>query len=170
VDLDEGVIHSKESGYVYSIDVVKNSFLYFENRDIFEDLVQEDNAVKALKLAPFSTEVYPVLAKALPYPGSIVRFAEFDALVTPTSLHFLSKLGEPTEVRVFDRLYKSFDLRKGGDTHPSILLQFVENYMQTDVGAAEIVLSEFDISKATKLVDKDSSRSVAYDDGHYVVI
>jgi len=173
VDMEERVVYSKESGYIYSLDAVKNSFLYFENRELLEPVPEEDGTHKSLRsirLDAFDTSVYPVLAKSLPYPGSVVKLEKFNVLVTPTSLHFLDKLGEPTEIRVFDRVYKSFDIRKGGDTHPSILLQFVDTYL-ADTSTARISLSELALDKAVKLETGDgSSRNVAYHDGHYLVV
>jgi len=169
IDADANVVHSQESGYMYALEVVKNSYLYYDNLKTFEDLEGVDTQ-KSFRLAPFDSSVYPVLTKALPFPGSVVRCSpEFSMLVTPTSLHFIDPQVQPLEVRVFDRVYKSFDLRKGGDTHPSILLQFLHEYF-ADTAAAELPLESINLDKAVTISSEEDSRTVVATDGHYAVL
>jgi hypothetical protein len=41
-------------------------------------------------------------------------------------------VGAEVSIRAFDRTYKSFDLRRNGDIHPSILYNFGVHYLGLD--------------------------------------
>jgi len=52
--------------------------------------------------------------------------------VSSTNIEFYDRTGAEITVRAYDRTYKSFDLRRGGDVHPSLLYNFGIHYLGLD--------------------------------------
>lgn len=112
----------------------------------------------------FSPNVYPLVQTWFPEPGSIIPLAKsLYGVITADSVDFYSPSGERAEVVVFDRAYKSFDLRKDGDLHPSILFNFAVNYLNIDKSVLDdfltndLVIDDVDEKKSSSFVEKAAS-------------
>ncbi len=81
--------------------------------------------------------MYPLVKSKFPIPGSLIKIPTEEGIiysvVTCKSVDFYNKIGEKTGLTVHGKRYTTLDLTKGGDTHPSIVLNFAENTLGIDV-------------------------------------
>ncbi len=149
----EGLVYGDHNGHVYRWDLIQDSFFSAFNPDVAEAMnaaaIQKSQQVVRFRAttpdavraqaslyrgADFDDGVFALVKSRVPRPGSVVRL-ETDAaasafgVVTPTAIQFFNKDGSPADVRVFDRVYKSFDLLPNGNVPPAALLGFlVKNF------------------------------------------
>lgn len=145
----EGLVYGDHNGHVYRWDLIKDSFFSAMNPDPAEAMnaaaIQKSaTSVRFRTAAPdlvraaarqyrgedFSPEVFPLIKSRVPGPGTIIRLETDTAeslfgVVTSNTVDFYGRDGERSEVRVFDRAYKSFDLTADGNVPPAALLGFV---------------------------------------------
>lgn len=145
----EGLVYGDHNGHVYRWDLLKDSFFSALNPEVSEAMnaaaIQKSHeVVRYQSVAPravrerarlyrgseFADEVFPLIKSRMAGPGTIVRLETNQAesafgLITPTTLEFYGRDGHPTEVKVFDRVYKSFDLLPNGNVPPASLLSFI---------------------------------------------
>lgn len=163
----QGMVYNTTNGHVYDWSLVKNSFFSAMNPEVAEKMnefdveaelmeMEEPEAVEKgipsrihtlLTPAEFSPYVYSVIQKSFPQPGSAVPLtAQGDetiyGVITPVSIDFYDKTGNPLGVPVYDRVYKSFDLTQDGDIHPTILMNFATKYMGVDKSLLEEFVSK----------------------------
>lgn len=156
----EGLVYGEHNGHVYTWDVVKDSFMAAMNPSMVEAMdaaQEEDRDVAEKSFGPevpemvvhrlvegeeFFPNVYPLVKSLFPVPGSIIPL-ETDTretiygVVSPGDITFYDRGGAEVSVRAYDRAYKSLDLRRGGDVHPSILLMFGVHYLGLDATELE---------------------------------
>ncbi|MHA2068822.1 MAG: hypothetical protein ACXABY_31050, partial [Candidatus Thorarchaeota archaeon] len=161
----EGLVYGEHNGHVYKWDVVKDSFMAATNPKLVEAMEQEEETTEKsygpeipdmvrhrVVSAPQEDEVYDLVKSAFPTSGSIIPL-ESDlgdtvyGVMGPSSLDFYTNTGELAYIKVFDRLYKSFDLVKNGNIHPSILFNFAVHYL----GLEKSLLEEAAVSQATPI-------------------
>ncbi len=148
----KGIIIDATTQQTYKWSLVKDSFFGATNPEMAEKMneaeaeeelpaVQKallsDKVLARCVLGDFASEVYPFVKGTFPNPGSVVSFEadsgeEIYSVVTCKSLDFYDREGVPICFSVFDRQYESFDLTKGGDIHPSVLLNFAVNVLNVD--------------------------------------
>lgn len=136
----EGHVYSLTNGHVYKWGIVRESYFSSTNPELREAMdaeyaegVGEIEYEKALSArTPFSDAVYPLVERVFPKPGSTFPVENFRAIVKSDRVEFLDHKRCPVYIQVFDRQYSYFDLKKGGDIHPSILLQFAIQYLGVD--------------------------------------
>lgn len=145
----EGLVYGDHNGHVYRWDLVKDTFFSAFNPEATEAMnasaVQKSqNTITFRSNTPdnvraeaskyrgedFADDVWALVKSRCPKPGSVVCLETTAAesafgLITPTSIDFYSRDGTTAEVQVFDRVYKSFDLRQEGNVPTSALLAFV---------------------------------------------
>ena len=152
----EGLVYGEHNGHVYAWDVIKDSFMAAMNPTLVEamDKAQdEDLAEKSIRTygpeipdmvkhrmsrrTVFHPSVYPLVKSLFPVPGSVVVLDSTTretvyGVVSSTNIEFYDRTGAEITVRAYDRTYKSFDLRRGGDVHPSLLYNFGIHYLGLD--------------------------------------
>lgn len=147
----EGLVYGEHNGHVYTWDVVKDSFLAAMNPSVVEAMEEaaEEDAEKSLReygpkipdmvqyrapaVRSFDPDVYPLVKSLFPAPSSIISIDTptrevIYGVVGNNEIQFYDREGAEVSVRAYDRVYKSFDLRRGGDVHPSILYSFGVHY------------------------------------------
>lgn len=149
----EGLVYGEHNGHVYVWDVVKDSFMAAMNPTLVEvmDAAQEDKKTeKSVRMygptipemvhhqlpvvRSFDADVYPLVKSVFPVPGSVVPIDTLTSeviygVLSNHDIRFYDRSGYELEISAYDRTYKSFDLRKGGDVHPSILYNFGVHYL-----------------------------------------
>lgn len=142
----EGLITESGTERVYSWELVKNSFFAYENPKVVAameaakpDVVEKSvlpEPIKHLVKKGAWGDVYPLVKSLFPKPGSVVTIPSGQetlyGLVRPASIELLDAAGHPVAFEQYDRVYKSLDLRKDGDIHPSILYNFAVRYLGVD--------------------------------------
>jgi len=156
----EGAVYSLSNGHVYKWDVIKESFFAATQPDVTEAMNESEEAPEVEKSLrgprePFSDFVYPLVRRHFPKPGSVFDAGSVKVLVKSDRVVFFDENKDPTYIKVFDRVYDHFDLKKGGDIHPSILLQFAVHYL----GVNQQELAQFVHNEETTTGD-DSSPNV----------
>lgn len=148
----EGLVYGEHNDHVYKWEMVKNSFLAAAHPDLAEAMnvaseeftEKEERVDKSLitdyildlakSQGEFDYSVFPLVKAKFPAPGSVVPLSTLEdetiyGVVTSKSVDFLDREGAPVFVQVYDREYSSFDLRKSGNIHPSIIYNFGVNYL-----------------------------------------
>lgn len=136
----EGKVFSLTNGHIYDWRIVRESYFASTNPEISEamDAVYEEGPGEVEKsvlasigseLRPFSPNVYPLVKSLFPKPGSVLTLEKGYAVVGSSIMYFFDWSGNPATAEVFDRKYEYFDLQKGGDIHPTILLNFAVKYL-----------------------------------------
>lgn len=139
----EGKVFSLTNGHIYDWRIVRESYFSSTNPEIAEamDAVYEEGPGEveksiinklATELRPFSDNVYPLVKSVFPNPGSVIALEKGYAVIGSSVMYFTDWDGRPATVEVFDRQYEYFDLQKGGDVHPSIILNFAVKYLGLD--------------------------------------
>ncbi len=133
----EGAVYSLSNGHVYKWDAIKESFFAATQQKVTEAMNAEEETAQTeksihSKREAFSPFVYPMVRRHFPKPGSVFEAGALKILVKSDRVEFFDRSGTSTYVKVFDRAYDYFDLKKGGDIHPSILLQFAVRYLGVD--------------------------------------
>ena len=152
----EGLVYSDNKEVQYSWDLVKDS--YFSAQDekmtdamnIVADIkeIQKSFEVnfnvsipdiithlaKSWEGTKFDEEIYPLVTSKFPAPGAVVPLSgENDetiyGVVTKKSIEFYDREAQVVQVRAYDRWYPSLSLVKGGNVHPSVLLNFICGHM-----------------------------------------
>lgn len=145
----EGLIYGDHNQHVYRWDLVKDSFFSAFNPEATEamnavSIQKSQNMVRFRPTVPdairlearkyrgesFDTNVFYLIKSRCPAPGSVVTLESTQgesayAVITPSSIDFYGRDGQSTEVKVFDRVYKSFDVTPQGNVPPAALLGFV---------------------------------------------
>lgn len=140
---DEGLVYSQTNGSVYKWGIVRESYLASTNPEFTEkmDGPYEEGPQETEKgldgRVNFDHDVYPLVRKYLPVPGSTFPVEDFTALVKSDRIEFYTRDGSPVDIELFDRSYRYFDILKGGDIHPSLLLRFCEKYLDVDSTSLE---------------------------------
>lgn len=132
-----GLVFGLDNDHVYKWDLVKNSYFAAANPDFVEamneaDLDEEqvadlDPVVKHVPVSyadTYDSDVYPLVKSMFPNPGTVVPMEGMNAVLTENSVEFYTDEGAPAEVLIYDRVYKSIDLRIDGDVHPEIVVNF----------------------------------------------
>ena len=200
---DEGLVYGDHNGHVYRWDLVKDSFFSAFNPEVADEMNAQavrkskssvrffatyPDVVKKLAKSqsglPFVDTVYPLVKSRVPHPGTIVPMSSNTAesvfaVVTDRSLDFYDREGNSTDVRVFDRTYKSFDLTREGNVPPSAVLSFVTKYFgvnasllaeaSEDKGIVAKAVSSIVYGEPTPGFDLDleeRDRRVVVKDGH----
>ena len=172
----EGLVYGDHNGHVYRWDLVKDSFFSAFNPQATEAMnaasVQKSQSAVRFKAGvsetvrlearkyrgePFDQNVFHLIKSRCPQPGTVVPLESIQgetvyAVVTPNSLDFYTRDGQLAEIKVFDRVYKSFDLVKDGNVPPAALLGFVVKTF----GVNPSLLSEV-TQNPTKLVKSEIS-------------
>lgn len=172
----EGLVYGDHNQHVYRWDLVKDSFFSAFNPEATEAMnaaaVQKSlNTVSFRPAVPdairlearkyrgdsFDENVFYLVKSRCPAPGSVVPLESTQAesaygVITTASIDFYGRDGRATEVKVFDRLYKSFDLTPQGNVPPAALLGFI---VQT-FGVNASLLAEV-AATPEKLVKSDSA-------------
>lgn len=162
----QGLVYSNSNGHVYRWDLIKDSFFSKFNPAASEAMneaaIKKSNStVRFLQSVPnavrnrskfytgsdFEEEVFPLIKSRLPGPGTVVRLeterAESAfAVVSPTTIEFYNRDGTSAEVRVFDRVYKSFDLLPEGNVPPAALLGFVVKHFNINASLLSEVVQK----------------------------
>jgi hypothetical protein len=133
---EEGVVYSLTNGHVYKWGLVRESFFAATNPDVTEQMEglygegpgEVEKGIHSRRVK-FNDTVYPLVRRHFPKPGSTFPVGNTTALVKSDRVEFFARDGSKTYVKVFDRIYDYFDLKKGGDLHPSILLQFAVSFL-----------------------------------------
>lgn len=170
----EGLVYGDHNGHVYRWDLVKDSFFSAFNPQATEAMnaasVQKSQGVVRFKPGvsetirlearkyrgeSFDPGVFHLVKSRCPKPGSVVPLESKQgetvyAVVTPRTFDFYTKDGMEAEVKVFDRVYKSFDLTPEGNVPPAALLGFVVNTF----GVNASLLSEV-TQTSTKMVKSE---------------
>lgn len=139
---EEGRVYSVTNGHVYDWRIVRESYFASTNPELSQKMSEvseegpgEEEVFKSLAcpIHPFHHEVYPLVKSVYPNPGSVLPLGQGKyAVVNEDHLSFYDSDRQRISVRVFDRVYEEFDLKKGGDVHPSILLNFTVKYLNLD--------------------------------------
>lgn len=170
----EGLVYGDHNGHVYRWDLVKDSFFSALNPEAAEVMnaasVQKGlSTLRFISSTPksirkianayrgesFADNVFSLVKSRVFGPGTTIRLETNQAataygVVTPTTIDFYGRDGSPAEVRVFDRVYKSFDLTPGGNVPPSALLGFiVKNFRVNSSLLTEVVKSVTDVQEDT---------------------
>ena len=148
----EGIVYGDEKEVQYPWDLVNDS--YFSQQDekmsAQMDLVAEIKNIKksfetnfnvtipdivayhaeTYQGSEFVKSIYPLVTSKFPAPGSVVPISTpseetIYGVVTHKSINFMDREGNEVNVRAYDRWYQSFSLEKGGNVHPSVLLNFI---------------------------------------------
>lgn len=136
----EGHIYSLTNGHVYKWGIVRESFMSSTNPKmreamdaVYEEGLGEAEYKKSLSnRTKFTEDVYPLVSRVFPKPGSTFAVEDFRAVVKSDRLEFFDQNRRPVHIQVFDRQYRYFDLKKSGDINPSFLLQFAIRYLGVD--------------------------------------
>lgn len=170
----EGLIYGDHNQHVYRWDLVKDSFFSAFNPEATEamdaaSIQKSQDVVRFRPTVPdtirlearkyrgdsFDPAVFYLVKSRCPAPGTIVPLESKQAetayaVITPSTIDFYGRNGQPTEVKVFDRVYKSFDLTPDGNVPPAALLGFVVKTF----GVNASLLSEVS-STSTALIKSD---------------
>jgi hypothetical protein len=135
------VIIDADTTQIYRWPLVKDSMFGFVHTEVAQRMDEARGAdtsiLKSMKNEEFADEVYPFVKSIFPLPGSAIPL-ETDTteivygITTPSSVRFVDREGLPVSLRVFGREYTSFDLVKGGDVHPSVVLSFAVEALGVD--------------------------------------
>ncbi len=144
----EGLVYGEHNGHVYTWDVVKDSFIAAMNPTLVEAMdaaQEEERAEKSVStfgpvipdmvkhrlpnVRTYTFDVYPLVKSMFPEPGSVISIdtptrETLYGVVSDHDIKFYDRVGAEITIRAYDRTYKSFDLRRGGDVHPSVLYNF----------------------------------------------
>lgn len=152
VDVLEGLVNDKQYGAVYAWDLVQATYPTSTNEDL-EKIMEENEVEKALDslayIPPYGErleelrksyserewdpDVYPLVQSTFPLPGSLVTLGKgLYGLLTSTSIEFYDEQGFSTPISLFGEEVISLDLRKGGATFPSVILNLATEYMGVD--------------------------------------
>jgi hypothetical protein len=178
----EGLIYGDHNGHVYRWDLVKDTFFSAFNPQVTEamnaaSVQKSQNAVRFRSNTPdtvrararlfrdedFAPDVWALVKSRVSRPGSVVRLETVEAesafgVVTPDSIEFYGRDGTPCDVRVHDRVYKSFDLKPQGNVPPSALLSFIVGNFGVNASLlSEITATPQQIMKSDSSVEGDPS-------------
>lgn len=168
---------------VYRWDLVKDTFFTAQNPKLADEMNARSiekglNSVVFRASVPYAVrqrasahrgdrfypDVWPLIKSRVPAPGTVVNLTTTEAeriygVVTPSSLEFYDQSGSPVDVKVFDQMYKSFDLTVDGDTPPAVLLSFVVKQFKVNPSllAAGISDNEITLSKAIHSIEGQPS-------------
>ena len=140
-------VYSKATGQAYPWKLAEESYLAADNLDLLAAMEgveeRERELAKSLRLPlqEFHEDVYPLIKSIFPKPGSVVSMGQgVVARIAPANVHFVSaETGDPVSLHLFDRDYTFFDITKGGDVHPSLLVSFADKVL----GLSPLSLLEF---------------------------
>lgn len=148
----EGIVYEDGSEVQYSWALVKDSYFSAQDEKMSDamNLVEEiQEAQKSLEATfnvgvpdlvahlakasahrDFVEGIYPLVKSKFPSPGSVVPLSAKNeetiyGVVTHKSIDFYDRECNEVSVRAYDRWYPSFSLEKGGNVHPSVLLNFI---------------------------------------------
>tara|TARA_R100001244_G_scaffold53662_1_gene46569 strand:- start:11106 stop:12059 length:954 start_codon:yes stop_codon:yes gene_type:complete len=132
----------------------------------------------------FHADVYEAVKVHLPPPSSVIPMItdtteEIYAVVKSDRVDFFDRGGAPASLQFYDRLYTSFDLIKGGNVHPSLLVNFLSLYTEfnksvyqayvndglTPVAAGEATPGFSDVSDDTSDISSSRKHVVHSEDG-----
>ncbi len=153
-----GIVFCPLNKKMYSWDIVRGSFLSATNKRFYEEMeaaksesldAQEfiDKSVnqyvlnEALKHVgkSLSEDAYAIVRQVMPAPGSIIDMDTAYGIVTDSSVMFMSKsTGNPLQVEVFDKSINSLNFT--GEQHPSVVLNFLEEYLDVSRSSIEGVV------------------------------
>lgn len=172
----EGLVYGKHNNHVYKWDMIKDSFLAAAHPELSEKMneaareltelrtsVKKSHSIPETVLYParkeqrFSDDVYSLVKSYFPSPGSVVPISVSTdetvyGVVTESSLDFYDRDGSPVEVAVYDRTYKSFDLTRDGNIHPSVLYSFGAAYLGLDRDSLEQFVSDNTVEATSTVV------------------
>lgn len=142
-----GIVFCPMNRKMYSWDIVRGSFLTATNPRFYEEMEaarsesldsQEfiDKSInqyvlnEALKHIgkSLSSKSYEIVKQVMPCPGSIIDMDDAYGVVSETDVKFMSKsTGNPLKVDIFDKSVTSLNFT--GEQHPSVVLNFLEEYL-----------------------------------------
>jgi hypothetical protein len=152
----EQLVFGEHNNHVYRWDLIKDSFFSAMHPEVVEamDSAEVQKSLSGMKYKStypdtvrararefrgelFDADVWPLLKSRMPRPGHVVSFESEQGesvfgVVTPTSLEFYTRGGEPAQLPVYDRVYKSFDLVKDGNVHPGVLLHLAVKHFNVN--------------------------------------
>jgi hypothetical protein len=149
------VVYSLHNDHQYRWDLVKDSYFAATNPEMSDAMnaseVKKGGYLVAMRKdfpdmvkhqalpGEFAEGVYSLVKSHCPKPGSIIPVSlgtleEVYGVVRGSSIAFFDREGASIALQVYDRSYDSLDLKKGGDIHPSILLNFMEKHLGLDTG------------------------------------
>ena len=109
---------------------IKEARKSFEN--VFNSSIPDTVAHVAQQSAgtSFVDNIYPLVKSKFPPPGTVVPLQSISeetiyGVVTKKSIDFYDRACNEVSVRAYDRWYPSLPLEKGGNIHPSVLLNFI---------------------------------------------
>lgn len=135
------VVIDADTSQIYRWSMVKDSYFGFVNKDMADKMNEaqedDDSILKSTGPQQYDDNVYPFVKSIFPCPGSAIP-VETDTsevvygVTTTKSIDFVDREGLPVSLNVFGREYSSFDLLKGGDVHPSVVLSFAVGALGVD--------------------------------------
>ncbi len=95
-------------------------------------------ALCASEVSVFVDDVYPFVRNTFPGPGTCVPINTESSetiygIMTNKSVDFYNRAGEKAGLEVFGRRLTELDLVAGGNSHPSVLVNFAEKHLSIDV-------------------------------------
>jgi hypothetical protein len=152
----EGIVYGNHNKQVYAWEMVKDSFFSAANPDLAEKMNAVVQAKEDLEeqMYPteevpelvkhiankyygqdFSNEVYPLVKSHFPVPSSIVPLEtstcqDVYGVVTPFSIDFYNREGNPANISIYDYPFGSVDLSKGGNTYASVIHSLGTTYFR----------------------------------------
>ncbi len=160
---EEQMIYSTHNNHRYRWDLVQDSYFAATNPKIAEAMDAKKKIEKSSNTSTqipdmvkrqiesdteFEATVYPLVKIDFPRPGSVMTIPVSGAdvvygVVKSACLDFYEKDGSVAEIKVYDRIYSSFDLTKSGDIHPSILYNFASKYLNINDDLIKSIANSF---------------------------
>lgn len=185
----EGLVYGDHNGHVYRWDLIQDSFFSAFNPDVAEAMdaaaIQKSQQVVRFRAtapdvvraqasvyrgADFDDGVFELVKSRVPRPGTVIRLETDEAasafgVVTPTTIQFYNKDGTQADVKVFDRVYKSFDLLPNGNVPPAALLGFlVKNFKVNANLLAEVTQESKPIVEKGLPASVEGEPTIGWDD------
>lgn len=161
----EGLVYGLHNSHVYKWELIRDTYFAAENPNVAAAMeLSEDemsaNADSVEKSAypdiivslsqsrsgPFSFDVYSLVKSKFPVPGSILLSQDnIFGIVGHSDVSFYDSNGERVGIQAFDRVLTSIDLRKSGDTHPSVVYNLAKSIGINLAGLEDFVRVNQDI-------------------------
>lgn len=151
---DESRVYDVQRDTHYRWSLVKDSYFASSNSEVAKKM----NKASEKRIVPEATtievpdmvkhiqsgvepgwgpDVYPFVKSMFPVPGSVVPVTAGDGstiygVMQSNALIFHNKNGNIVDMHVYDYAYKYFDLEKGGNIHPAILIAFAKSHLGLD--------------------------------------
>lgn len=162
----ESVVYAEHNGHIYDLRLVQDTYFSAFHPEAVEFIhsyeINKSIAPKRVR-APVNVErtewdedVYPFVKSVLPGPGNVLILEDkLFGVITNNSIDFYDKQGNRAGVEVYDSVYKSFDLRKEGNIHGSVLVDFLVNHFDLERGSLEEIAIHKALPPSSGVVAED---------------